>query len=114
MTEFSTFTTQKPRRQSPRIPGPFEARLVADASTEVRVRDLSTSGCFVDGHEHVPVAVVMKLHIELPVEGWITTQTEMVYRLGGQGVALRFVDLDDETRDQILREIHRALSQPGL
>jgi hypothetical protein len=56
----------------------------------------------------------MKLHIELPGEGWITTQVESVYRLGREGVAMRFVDLDQATRERILREIQRVLTEAGI
>ena len=105
---------QQPRRESPRIPGPFEGRLVGDAAIPVQVRDLSTAGCFVDAEALVPVATAMKLHIELPGEGWITTQVEAVYRLGRDGMAMKFLDLDQATRDRILREIQRVLTEAGI
>src|SRR4030095_9363126 len=103
-----------PRRESPRIPGPFEGRLVGDAAVPVQVRDLSTAGCFVDSDGMVPISVSMKLHVELPGEGWITTQVESVYRLGREGVAMKFVDLDQPTRHPIVREIQRVLSGAGI
>ena len=105
---------QQPRRESPRIPGPFEGRLVSDSAVPVQVRDLSTAGCFVDAEGLVPVSTAMKLHIELPGEGWITTQVESVYRLGREGVAMKFVDLDPATRERILREIQRVLTEAGI
>jgi hypothetical protein len=115
MTDPAQFIPQTPRRESPRIPGPFEARLVGDTSIAVNVRDLSTAGCFIDANDLVvPVSVTMKLHIELPGEGWITSQVETVYRLGRQGVAMKFVNLDTATRERILREIQRVLSEAGI
>ncbi|HKE87989.1 MAG TPA: PilZ domain-containing protein [Vicinamibacterales bacterium] len=109
------FIPQRPRRESPRIPGPFEARLVGDSSVAVNVRDLSTAGCFLDAHELVgPLSPVMKLHVELPWEGWITAQVQVVYRLERQGVAMKFVGLDAATRDRIEREIQRAISEAGI
>src|SRR5215510_452310 len=105
---------QQPRRESPRIPGPFEGRLVGDSAVPVQVRDLSTAGCFVDAEGLVPVSTAMKLHIELPGEGWITTQVESVYRLGREGVAMKFVELDQATRERILREIQRVLTEAGI
>jgi hypothetical protein len=112
--ETTRLMAQQPRRESPRIPGPFEGRLVGDTSVPVQVRDLSTAGCFVDTEGVVPVSTTMKLHIELPGEGWITGQVESVYRLGREGVAVKFVDLDQPTRDRILREIQRVLSKAGI
>jgi hypothetical protein len=114
MTDTTQFSEPQPRRQSPRIPGPFEARLAGSTGVAVRVRDLSTAGCFVDGDEDIPVSDDMRLHIDLPGEGWISARTELVYRLGRQGVAMKFVDLDEPTRGRILREIERALTQTGL
>jgi PilZ domain-containing protein len=105
---------QQPRRESPRIPGPFEGRLVGENGVPVQVRDLSTAGCFVDAEGLVPISTAMKLHIELPGEGWITTQVESVYRLGREGVAMKFVDLDQATRERILREIQRVLTEAGI
>lgn len=114
MTDECTLTEQKPRRQSPRMPGPFEARLVAgERPLAVTIRDLSTAGCFVEIEMVIGVARPARLQIDLPVEGWITAQAEVVYRLGRQGIAMKFVDLDDATRDQIMREIVRTLSQDG-
>jgi PilZ domain len=112
MTEFSHFRVQKPRRQSPRIPGPFEARLVGDSIVPVTVRDVGTAGCYVESAVSVAMPPI-RVHIDLPGEGWIAVQAEVVYRLGRQGVAMKFIDLDEPTRDRILREIERALSQAG-
>lgn|SRR5262245_8175892 len=109
------FIPQRPRRESPRIPGPFEARLVGDRSVAVIVRDLGTAGCLLDANELVePLSSSMKLHIELPWEGWITTRIEVVSYLGRQGVAMKFVGLDAATRDRILCEIQRAISECGI
>jgi len=114
MTDTTQFSEPQPRRQSPRIPGPFEARLAGTSAVPVRVRDLSTAGCFVDGDEDIPISDDMRLHIDLPGEGWIIARTELVYRLGRQGVAMKFVDLDETTRARIMKEIQRALTQTGL
>jgi hypothetical protein len=113
MTEFSHFCVQKPRRQSLRIPGPFEARLIGDSIVPVTVRDISTGGCYVEGDAELVVLPPIRLHLDLPGEGWIAVEAEVVYRLGRQGVAMKFIDLDEPTRDRILREIERTQSQPG-
>jgi len=110
----SPLIPQTPRRASPRIPGPFEARLVGDTSVAVRVQDLSTAGCFVRTDRDLTVVPDMRLRIDLPGEGWITVRVETVYRLGRQGVAMKFVAMADEDRDRILREIERVLSEAGL
>lgn len=114
MTDECTLTEQKPRRQSPRMPGPFEARLVSgEGSLPVTIRDLSTAGGFVEIDTVIGVAEPVRLQIHLPVEGWITAPAEIVYRLGRQGIAMKFVDLDDTTRDHIMREIVRTRHQDG-
>lgn len=115
MTDECTLTEQKPRRQSPRMTGPFEARLASgDRPLPVTVRDLSTAGCFVEIETVIGVARPVSLQIDLPVEGWITVQADVVYRLGRQGIAMKFVDLDEVARDQIMREILRTLSQDDV
>ena len=114
MTEFFDLSAPKLRRQSARIPGPFEARLISDSIVPVAVRDVGTEGCFVEGAAGALPAPPVRLHIDLPGEGWIAVQTEAVYRLGRQGIAMKFVDLDDPTRDRILREISRTLSQASI
>jgi len=114
MTEFTHFCVQKPRRQSPRIPGPFEARLIGDSIVPVAVRDVGIAGCYVEGDAELVVMSPIRLHLDLPGEGWIAVEAEVVYRLGRHGIAMKFVDLDEPTRDRILREIDRALSQPTI
>ena len=106
------FTAQQPRRETPRIPGTFQGRLIGDTAVAVSVRDLNTAGCFVDAAgADVPISMAMRLHVDLPSEGRISADAQIVYRLGRQGMALKFVDLDDETRDRITREIGRAIEQ---
>ena len=113
MNDFSHFAVPKPRRQSPRIPGPFEARLIASAIVPVTVRDIGTAGCYVEGDAEL-AATPIRLQIDLPGEGWIAMRAEVVYRLGRQGIAMKFVDLDETTRDRILREIEQTISQPAI
>jgi hypothetical protein len=114
MTEFSHFSVPKPRRQSQRIPGPFDARLIGDSIVPVTVRDVGIAGCFVEAGADVVAIPPIRLHIDLPGEGWIAVQSEVVYRLGRHGIAIKFVDVDEPTRDRILREIGRALNQPNI
>lgn len=108
MAEECTLTDQQPRRQSPRIPGPFEARLVAEHAIRVSVRDLSTGGCFVETETIIDAGQSAGLQIDLPLAGSITARAEVVYRLGRHGIAMKFIDLDDGSRDRILREIALA------
>ncbi|HEY1303553.1 MAG TPA: PilZ domain-containing protein [Vicinamibacterales bacterium] len=109
------FIPKQPRRASPRIPGPFEARLVGDRSVAVRVRNLGTAGCLLDANElDEPLSTSMKLLVELPSEGWIAARVEAVYRLGRQEVAMKFVGLDAATRDRILREIQCTITEAGI
>ena len=114
MTEFSHFCVQKPRRQSARLPGPFQARLMGDSIVPVSVRDIGTAGCYVEGYAELVALPPIRLHLDLPTEGWIAVQAEVVYRLGRQGVAMKFIDLDEPTRDRILREIERTLTQSEI
>ena len=57
------------RRESDRVPGPFDAWRVGFLHTPVRIYDISLGGCFVHAmHEQMPGVIVM-LQIQLPGRG---------------------------------------------
>jgi hypothetical protein len=97
------------RRESDRVPGPFDAWRVGFLQTPVRIYDISLGGCFVHAmHEQMPGVIVM-LQIQLPVEGIVELKAETLYRRPGFGFAVRFIDMDDQVRTRLAR----ALQAPG-
>lgn len=89
------------RRESGRVRGPFDAWRVGLLETPVRLHDLSSGGCFVHAmHEQEPGVVVM-LKVQLPAIGWVELRAETVYRRPGYGFAVRFLDVNAETRQRL-------------
>ncbi len=93
------------RRESDRVPGPFDAWRVGFLQTPVRIYDISLGGCFVHAmHEQEPGVIVM-LQIQLPLEGTRELKAETLYRRPGFGFAVRFIDMDDQTRTRLTRAL---------
>ena len=93
------------RRESDRVPGPFDAWRVGFLQTPVRIYDISLGGCFVHAmHEQEPGVIVM-LQIQLPLEGTLQLKAETLYRRPGFGFAVRFIDMDDQTRTRLARAL---------
>ena len=57
-----------------------------------------------------PSAVEFMLKVALPKEGLITVHAETVYR-HESGVAVRFVDVDDDTSERLARAINALIPQ---
>lgn len=93
------------RRESDRVPGPFDAWRVGVLETPVRIYDISLGGCFVHAmHEQMPGVVVM-LKIQMPREGWLELKAETLYRRPGFGFAVRFVDMTLDQKDRLQRAL---------
>jgi hypothetical protein len=96
------------RRESDRIPGPFDAWRVGFLHTPVRIYDISLGGCFVHAMHEQERGVVVTLQIHLPVEGILEVKAKTLYRRPGFGFAVRFIDMDNESRAKLERAL-RAL-----
>ena len=57
------------RRESGRVPGPFDAWRVGILETPVRIYDISLGGCFVHAMHEQERGVVVMLKIQLPEAG---------------------------------------------
>jgi hypothetical protein len=98
------------KRRFPRVHGPFYG-YYETPQTPVLVYDLNLGGGFVNfGGEH-PSAVDFVLKVALPEEGVITVHAETVYR-HESGVAVRFVDVDGDTRERLARTVDALLPEP--
>ena len=86
------------RRENHRVTGPFDGYRVGVLDTPLLIYDLSEGGCFVNSFFETPVGQRLVLRISLPYEGIVTMDAETVYVRPGFGFAVRFVDLNDETR----------------
>ena len=83
----------------------------ASPETPVLVYDLNVGGGFVNFGNAKPTAVDFELTVALPFEGLVTVYAETVYRLES-GVAVRFVNVDSDTRARLARAVDAAIQQP--
>jgi len=97
------------KRRFPRVHGPFFG-YCDTPETPVLVYDLNLGGGFVNFGGQAPIAVAFVLNIALPREGMINVHAETVYR-HESGIAVRFVDLDTQTRDRLARTVSALLVQ---
>ena len=93
------------RRESDRVPGPFDAWRVGFLETPVRIYDISHGGCFVHAMHEQEQGVIVMLKIQLPDGGWIEFKAETLYRRPGFGFAVRFIDMDHQTRARLDRAL---------
>ena len=107
------FAGDRFRRRYTRVHGPFDGYRVGKLETPVRIYDLSRGGCFVNGTNHQRKETRMVLKIDLPAEGTIVVQAQLVYVRQDFGYAVRFVDVDPDTDARLTRTIE-ALSEEQL
>lgn len=93
------------RRESERVPGPFDAWRVGILETPVRIYDISLGGCFVHAMHEQERGVVVMLKIQMPDQGWLELKAETLYRRPGFGFGVRFIDLPPETQARLARAL---------
>lgn len=101
------------RRESDRVPGPFDAWRLGTLDTPARIYDISLGGCFVHAmHEQMP-GVVVTLRVELPGEGWLELKAETLYRRPGFGFGVRFIEMSESTRERLGNALDTLREQGG-
>jgi len=99
------------KRRYVRVKGPFDGYHLGLPQTPVLIYDLNLGGGFVNFADEQPKGASLVLRIVLPHEGGITVHAEAVYR-HQFGVAVRFVDVDDDTAARLVRTVD-ALKDPS-
>ena len=102
----------QPTRRYVRVRGPFDADHLDAPQTPVLIYDLNLGGGFVNFGDDRPTGATLRLKIDLPREGPITVNAEALYRYAS-GVAVRFVDLDQDSLIRLARTID-ALTERSL
>ena len=98
------------RRRFPRVRGPFDGSWAGAAGNgAARIWDLSTGGCYIDALNDQRIGQSLTVAIDLP-EGRVEAGGEIVYSLPNQGFALRFVTMDDASRQTLDRAVDRMLA----
>jgi hypothetical protein len=104
------FDGERPTRRYVRVAGPFDGRLLGSHETPVLIYDLNLGGGFVNFIDEPPEETTLELKIDLPHEAPITVSAETVYR-HQFGTAVRFVDIDDDTRSRLIRTVEASLKR---
>ena len=94
------FGGERTRRRYERVTGPFDGLLEGP----VLVYDLNLGGCYVNSPLEPAKGTVLTLKIQLPQEGAIDVNAEVLYRLQ-HGFAVQFIDLDADAADRIARTV---------
>jgi hypothetical protein len=105
---FAAPAATEDRRDSERVPGPFDAWRVGILETPVRLFDISLGGCFVHAMHEQERGVVVMLKIQMPKEGWLELKAETLYRRPGFGFGVRFIDTPPETQARLARALEAS------
>lgn len=99
------------RRESDRVPGPFDAWRLGTLETPVRIYDISQGGCFVHAmHEQMP-GVIVVLKVQMPGDVWIELKAETLYRRPGFGFAVRFIEMSESARERLEKALEGLQEQ---
>jgi hypothetical protein len=101
----------KKTKRAPRINGPFQGRWRGALDFDLTVHDLSITGCLIESFHEVSTGRRMTLEIDLPDEGTISLVAESVYSRADFGFAVKFVELDPETRVKLARVVFHTLTK---
>jgi hypothetical protein len=90
------------RRQSRRLTYFIEARLegIDVGRSSVRIADLSADGAFVDARTVLPPGTIARLHFDVDAKE-VSVLVEVRYSMAGFGMGVRFIDVDDATRQAL-------------
>jgi hypothetical protein len=102
---------RQPTKRPPRVAGPFEGRSLGALELPLRIHDLSIGGCLIESYHEVSMGRRIQLEIDMPGEGWVTLQAETVYLRENFGFAVKFVDVDAETRVKLARVVVQVLRE---
>lgn len=100
-----------PGRRAPRVAGPFDGRRLGALDFPLRIYDLSLGGCLIESYHEGTVGRRIDIEIELPVEGWITLEAEILYVRENFGFAVKFVTMDEQTRVKLARAVVHILKE---
>ena len=100
------------RRHHPRFQGPFDGRRGELLPVPLRIFDLSVGGCLIESHQEQLPGRRFSLEIELPVEGWLQFEAQVLYNRDGW-FAVHFVEMSGTVRTRLDRALARLTPAPG-
>lgn len=98
------------RPRAPRVPGPFDGRRTGERSGDLRIVNLSITGCLIQSTQTAAAGEAVTLEIDFPYEGTVKLDAESVNTRPG-GYALKFVHMDDDVREKLERVIEWQVSK---
>jgi PilZ domain-containing protein len=102
------------QRKHVRVAGPFDGLRIGLLETPVRIYDLSEGGCFVSSLYEGVTGESLVLKIQLPHEGWVKVEGEILYSRPEFGFAMRFANLTEHARASlagVVQKLTRKASQ---
>ena len=73
-----------------------------------RITDLSEGGCYLDTVGEVMVGEIVAFRVLLPDDDWLYLEGEVRHHRHGMGFGVRFVDLNEEQTEKLLRLLQIA------
>jgi hypothetical protein len=98
------------RPRALRVPGPFDGRRISEGMVELRIVNLSVTGCLIQSTHGAPPGERVALEIDLPYEGTVRLDAESVNKRPG-GYAVKFVNMEDDVREKLERVIEWQVSK---
>ena len=95
-----------------RIAGPLDGYRLGVTDIPVRIYDLTLDGCVVELSFGPLTIKGIRLQIDLPVEGWIVVQGELLHLAGHNAFAVKFTRLDEVARARIAQALARLGDRP--
>ena len=77
----------------------------------IRIHDLSVGGCLIQCFHEEPVGKRVKIALELPYEGWLTLEGEILYARLDYGYAVKWIDVPADTHAKLERVINHLLTK---
>jgi hypothetical protein len=65
----------------------------------------------IESYHEATVGRRIELEIDLPGEGWVKLQAETLYLRENFGFAVKFVDVDEQTRVKLARAVVQVLRE---
>lgn len=76
-----------------------------DVTGVASTKDISPGGLYLNTQADFPVGAVIMLRIPFRPDAEVVCRAEVMYREPGRGVGLRFIDVSDEGRAILEREV---------
>jgi hypothetical protein len=99
------------RRTHRRVLGPFVGRRGTLLAVPVRIHDLSVGGSLIECFHEERVGRRITVEIELPIEGWVTLEAEIVAIRQNYGYAVKWVNVPPEAQWKLELTIGRITAE---